>query len=196
MIAEDRRRLAQRYLNPVSLVDTIRVEHGTSGIQVVIELAIDIHCLQELGDSLRRTTTPTGELARRYLNDPGSHVDTIRLEPGPSGGFRIVIVLVNIRQELGHADMPGVLISPTWPEQSTQSQPGPPASYPHLTAQLVYENEREHHPQPWTSSSHATLSRPVSSYEVSPSYGQTYPQDRVNTLPPDSMLDTDTAADT
>ncbi len=90
---------------------------------------------------------------------------------------------------------PATPISPTWPEQSTTqyeggtpSQPGPAPGHPHLPAQAVYEYERERHPQPWTSPSHATSSRPVPSYEVSPSYAQTHPQHRLNTLPPDSTL--------
>ncbi|KAI9447066.1 hypothetical protein BJY52DRAFT_1193668 [Lactarius psammicola] len=32
-------------------------------------------------------------LAGRYLNDPGAYVRTIRLEPGPSGQFQVIIVL-------------------------------------------------------------------------------------------------------
>ncbi|KAI9464445.1 hypothetical protein BJY52DRAFT_1221228 [Lactarius psammicola] len=89
---------------------------------------------------------------------------------------------------------PATPISPTWPEQSTQyegstpSQPGPAPGHPHLPAQAVYEYERERHPQPWTPPSHATSSRPVSSYEMSPSYAQSHPQHRLNTLPPDSTL--------
>lgn len=88
---------------------------------------------------------------------------------------------------------PATPISPTWPEQSTQfegntPQPGSTPGHAHLPAPTVYEYERERHPQPWTSPSHATSSRPVSSYEVSPSYGPTHPQHRVNTLPPDSTL--------
>jgi hypothetical protein len=75
---------------------------------------------------------------------------------------------------------PATPVSPTWPEQSTQ--------YEGSTTQPAYEYERERHPQPWTPPSHATSSRPVPSYEVSPSYGQTHPQHRVNTLPPDSTL--------
>ncbi|KAH9042324.1 hypothetical protein EDB84DRAFT_1559499 [Lactarius hengduanensis] len=85
---------------------------------------------------------------------------------------------------------PATPISPTWPEQSTQYEdstpphPGPAPGHPHLPAQAVYEYERERHSQSWTSPSHATSSRPVPSYEVSPSYAQ----HRVNTLPPDSTL--------
>ena len=32
-------------------------------------------------------------LADRYVNNPNSVVDVLRLEPGPSGGFQVVIVL-------------------------------------------------------------------------------------------------------
>ena len=39
-----------------------------------------------VADSLRR-------LAERYINNPESVVDMVRLEPGPSGGFQVVIVL-------------------------------------------------------------------------------------------------------
>ncbi|KAH9072326.1 hypothetical protein EDB83DRAFT_2673412 [Lactarius deliciosus] len=89
---------------------------------------------------------------------------------------------------------PATPISPTWPEPSTQYEgstpphPGPAPGHPHLPAQAVYEYERERHSQSWTSPSHApshaTSSRPVPSYELSPSYAQ----HRVNTLPPDSTL--------
>ena len=32
-------------------------------------------------------------LAGRYLNNPGAYVSTIRLEPGPSGQFQVIITL-------------------------------------------------------------------------------------------------------
>jgi len=32
-------------------------------------------------------------LAGRYLNNPDGHVSTIRLEPGPSGQFQVIITL-------------------------------------------------------------------------------------------------------
>ena len=32
-------------------------------------------------------------LAGRYLNNPDAHVSTIRLEPGPSGQFQVIITL-------------------------------------------------------------------------------------------------------
>ena len=55
-----------------------------------------------------------------------------------------------------------------------------------MLAQAVYDNERERQAQSWTPPSHATSSRPP--YEVSSSYAQPHPQQRVNTLPPDSTL--------
>lgn len=39
-----------------------------------------------VADSLRR-------LADRYVNNPDSAVGVVRLEPGPSGGFQVVIIL-------------------------------------------------------------------------------------------------------
>ena len=39
-----------------------------------------------VADSLRR-------LADRYVNNPDSVVGVVRLEPGPSGGFQVVIIL-------------------------------------------------------------------------------------------------------
>ena len=39
-----------------------------------------------IAENLRR-------LAGQYLNSPGAHVSTIRLEPGPSGQLQIVITL-------------------------------------------------------------------------------------------------------
>ncbi|KAH9053630.1 hypothetical protein EDB87DRAFT_1650846 [Lactarius vividus] len=83
-----------------------------------------------------------------------------------------------------HSLYPATPISPTWPEQSTQYEgstpphPGPAPGHSHLPSQAVYEYERERQSQSWTSPSHATSSRPVPSYEVSPSYAQ----------PPDSTL--------
>ena len=32
-------------------------------------------------------------LAGHYLNNPDAHVSTIRLEPGPSGQFQVIITL-------------------------------------------------------------------------------------------------------
>ena len=32
-------------------------------------------------------------LAGRYLNNPGAYVSTIRLEPGPSGQFQVIITI-------------------------------------------------------------------------------------------------------
>ena len=32
-------------------------------------------------------------LAGRYLSNPDAHVSTIRLEPGPSGQFQVIITL-------------------------------------------------------------------------------------------------------
>ena len=39
-----------------------------------------------MADGLRR-------LADRYVNNPDSVVGVVRLEPGPSGGFQVVIIL-------------------------------------------------------------------------------------------------------
>lgn len=39
-----------------------------------------------IGESRRR-------LAGRYLNNPNAYVSTIRLEPGPSGQFQVIITL-------------------------------------------------------------------------------------------------------
>jgi hypothetical protein len=33
------------------------------------------------------------QLANRYLNQPGSQFGTIHMEPGPTGGIRVVITL-------------------------------------------------------------------------------------------------------
>ena len=84
----------------------------------------------------------------------------------------------------------------SWPDQSTQyegatppQQGGPTSSHGHLPAQGGYDYERERQGQSWTPPS-LPHSRPVPSYEVSPSYiqPQSQPQQRVNTLPPDSTL--------
>jgi hypothetical protein len=82
----------------------------------------------------------------------------------------------------------------SWPDQSTQyegatpPQQGGPAGHAHLPAQAAYDYERERQGQSWTPPS--LPHRPAPSYEVSPSYTQahTQPQQRVNTLPPDSTL--------
>ena len=87
---------------------------------------------------------------------------------------------------------PTTPIPPTWSEQHTQyegstpPQPGSAPGHSHLlAAQAAYENERERQAHSWTPPSHAASSRP---YEVSSSYTQPHPQQRVNTLPPDSTL--------
>jgi len=105
----------------------------------------------------------------------------------------------------GHALYPVVAPTPipsSWPEHSTQyegttppqQQGGPaPGGHAHLPAQQAayeYERERQTQGQSWappTLAAHS--SRPaVPSYDVSPSYSQPQPQQRVNTLPPDSTL--------
>jgi hypothetical protein len=86
--------------------------------------------------------------------------------------------------------VPATPIPSSWPEQSTQyegatppQQGGPAPGHAHLPAQAAYDYERERQGQSWTHSS-----RPVASFDVSPSYTQPQPQQRVNTLPPDSTL--------
>ena len=92
--------------------------------------------------------------------------------------------------------VPTTPIPSSWPDQSTHyegasppQQGGPTPSHGHLPAQGAYDYERERQGQSWTPPS-LPHSRPVPSYEVSPSYmqPQTQSQQRVNTLPPDSTL--------
>jgi hypothetical protein len=88
---------------------------------------------------------------------------------------------------------PATPIPPTWSDQPTQyegstpPQPGSTPGHPHLLAQAAYDNERERQVQAWTPLSQPSSSRSVT-YEVSSSYTQPHPQQRVNTLPPDSTL--------
>ena len=130
-----------------------------------------------------------GDTPARY---PLGETSSIRPQPiQPSyGGYHVSSATHSL-----YPVAPATPISPTWHDQPTQyeggtpPQPGPAPGHPHLPSQPMYEYERERHPQPWTSSpSHVPASRPVSSYEASPSYAQTHAQHRVNTLPPDSTL--------
>ena len=94
--------------------------------------------------------------------------------------------------------VPTTPVPSSWPDQSTQyegatppQQGGPTPGHSHLPAQAAYDYERERPGQSWTPPS-LPHSRPVPSYEVSPSYiqpqPQSQPQQRVNTLAPDSTL--------
>jgi len=84
-------------------------------------------------------------------------------------------------------------MSSSWPEQPAQYEDTTPPQHStapgsaHLPAQAVYDYERERGGQSWTPPS-LPPSRPLPSYEVSSSYTQPQPQQRVNTLPPDSTL--------
>lgn len=93
--------------------------------------------------------------------------------------------------------VPATPIPSSWPDQSTQyeggtppQQSGPTPGHAHLPA--AYDYERERQGQSWTPPSLPHSSVPVPSYDVSPSYTQPQqaqqPQQRVNTLPPDSTL--------
>ena len=93
--------------------------------------------------------------------------------------------------------VPAAPIPSSWPDQSTQyeggtppQQGGPTPGHSHLPAQAAYDYERERQGQSWTPPSLPHSSVPVPSYDVSPSYtqAQPQPQQRVNTLPPDSTL--------
>ncbi|KAH9015045.1 hypothetical protein EDB85DRAFT_2156984 [Lactarius pseudohatsudake] len=42
-------------------------------------------------------------LAGRYLNNPDAYVSTIRLEPGPSGQFQVVITLDMWQEAMGRS---------------------------------------------------------------------------------------------
>ena len=91
--------------------------------------------------------------------------------------------------------VPHTPISSSWPEQATQykgTMPPQHGSTPgnarHLPAQAVDDYGRERQGIP-LSIPHPLPSRPIPSYELSPSYTQSQPPpQRVNTLPPDSTL--------
>jgi hypothetical protein len=65
-----------------------------AGVDITQTLAA-VQPVQPRQDPTIRKSVAEGlrRLADRYVNNPNSAVDVVRLEPGPSGGFQVVIIL-------------------------------------------------------------------------------------------------------
>jgi hypothetical protein len=111
-VAEDLKRLARCYLNNSgSLVGAVRLEPAPfDRFQIVVVLEMDdlrepgqvtagtpqtlaaVQACQDLTTGIS-AAEDLRYLAHRYLNNPGSLVGAVRLEPGPFDRFQIVVVL-------------------------------------------------------------------------------------------------------
>ena len=77
---------------------TFQGQNNPDPLQAGIDIAqtpVAVQPVQPRQDPTPRKLVAEGlrRLADRYVNNPNSVVDVVRLEPGSSGGFQVVIIL-------------------------------------------------------------------------------------------------------